>query len=101
MKAYLVGLSSRDTKDLSWIDDYLKIAPQVLKKYQGKVLITGKPESIFPGKDWERATIIEFPSMEKLKNFHNDIEYTKAKDLRIKNTVGEMYFLKKIGAEKS
>ena len=48
------------------------------------------------GKDWERATIIEFPSIEKLKSFHQDQEYSKVKQLRIDNTIGEMYFLKKI-----
>ena len=31
MKAYLLDFSSRDTGDISWIDEYLK-APSILKK---------------------------------------------------------------------
>ena len=96
MKAYLVGFSSRNTNDLSWIGEYLKIAPDILRKYNGKVVITTKPEKIYLGNDWERVTIIEFPSMKKLKQFHQDIDYLKVRELRIKNTIGEMYFLKKI-----
>ena len=92
MKAYLVGFSSRDTKDLSWIEIYMSTAPDILKKYGGKVLLIGKPEKIISGNDWERLTIIEFSSMEKLKSFHQDLQYYKVKQLRIENTIGEMYF---------
>ncbi len=92
MKAYLVGFSSRDTKDLSWIDTYMGTAAGVLKRYDGKVLLIGKPEKVISEKDWERLTIIEFPSMEKLKSFHQDLQYYKVKQLRIQNTIGEMYF---------
>ena len=50
MKAYLVGFSSRDTKDLSWIEIYMSTAPDILKKYGGKVLLIGKPEKIISDK---------------------------------------------------
>ena len=63
MAAYLIGFSDRDTTDLSWIDTYLKIGPVVLARHGGKVLATAKPENIERGKNWERATLIEFPSM--------------------------------------
>ena len=93
MKAYLIGFSSRDTKNLMWIDEYMSLAPEILKKYNAEVLMTGKPEIITQGTDWERVTVIQFPSKNKLKNFHKDAEYLNLKILRIKNTIGEMYFL--------
>lgn len=93
MKVYLVGFSSRATKDTSWIDTYSSVAKDILNKYEAKVLLIGKPEGIFSKKDWERLTIIEFPSLKKLKSFHKDPEYSKVKELRIKNTFGEIYFL--------
>ncbi|PPR79352.1 MAG: hypothetical protein CFH01_00478 [Alphaproteobacteria bacterium MarineAlpha2_Bin1] len=93
MKAYLIGFSSRSDKNPSWIDIYSSIASDILKKYEGKVLLFGKPERILSGDDWERLTIIEFPSIEKLKGFHKDPEYSKVKELRIENTNGEMYFI--------
>jgi len=92
MKAYLIGFSSRATKDLSWIDKYMSVAPDILKKYNAKVLLIGKPEKVISKKEWERLTIIEFPSMKKLKSFHQDLHYYKVKQLRIENTIGEMYF---------
>ncbi len=101
MKAYLVGFSSRSNKNSQWIDKYSCIASNVLKKYEGKVLIIGKPETILSGNNWERLTIIEFPSLAKLKCFHKDLEYSKVKNLRIKNTIGEMYFFKEIGVRES
>ena len=93
MKAYLVGFSSLATKDTRWVNTYSSIAKDILKKHEAKVLLIGKPEGIFSKKDWERLTIIEFPSIEKLKSFHEDPEYSKVKELRVKNTFGEMYFL--------
>ena len=53
MKAYLIGFSSRDTKNLMWIDEYMSLAPDILKKYNAEVLMTGKPEIITQGTDWE------------------------------------------------
>ena len=93
MAAYLIGFSSRNTVDLSWIDAYLKTGPAVLARHGGKVLATAKPGNIERGKNWERATLIEFPSIEAAQAFHNDLDYKDAKDLRIANTIGEMYFL--------
>ena len=93
MTAYLIGFSKRNTDDLSWIEKYLETGPKILKLYGGEVLATDKPENAERGNNWERATLIKFPSMKAARSFHNDLEYKAAKELRIANTLGEMYFL--------
>lgn len=93
MAAYLIGFSNRNTNDLSWIEKYLETGPKILASYGGEVLAINKPENAERGNNWERATLIKFPSIEAARSFHNDLEYKAAKDLRISNTLGEMYFL--------
>ena len=95
MVTYVIGFSSRDTNDLSWIDVYMKKAPSLLSSHKGKVLAIGKPINLERGKNWQRFTLIEFPSYSYAYQFLEDQDYQDIKNIRIMNTVGEMYCLNK------
>ena len=93
MTAYLISFKTTTTGDATWLDRYSEAAGPVLAKHGGRMLAFGHPENVERGKNWERAVVIEFPSIEAAHSFHEDPSYKDARELRIANTEGEMYFL--------
>lgn len=74
-------------------DEYMKYAtrvPDVLKKFNGKVLTRGGNHKTLEGRDYfERFVIIEFPSMADAEACFNSEDYKTIAAFRRRNNVGD------------
>ena len=74
-------------------DEYMKYAkrvPEILRKFNGKILTRGGNHRTLEGPDhFERFVVIEFPSMEDAEACFNSDEYREAAAFRRRNDVGE------------
>ena len=93
MVAYLISFSSQHSNDPDWNKTYGEIVKPLLTKYNAKILSRSKPENAERARDWEKATLIEFPSKDTAQAFLKDPDYHHAKGLRIFHTSGELYLL--------
>ena len=81
MPAYvLVELSIYDQE---LYDDYKKLTPNTIKAYGGRFVIRGGRSEHLEG-DWdpERIVLLEFPSVERAKEWWHSDEYTRARLIR-------------------
>lgn len=71
--------------DKEKLQEYQNIAPDIIKKYGGKIVVRGG-ELIIQEGEWipKRIVIVEFPSYEIAKEWSNSEEYQKAIGLRKK-----------------
>lgn len=65
--------------------DYTKLTPATLEKYNGKFIVRGGNYESLEG-NWkpDRIVLLEFPSLERAKEWWNSPEYTPAKSIRQK-----------------
>lgn len=72
-------------------EGYKKLTPASLIPYQGKFIARGGATETLEG-DWKpgRIVIIEFPSVEKAKQWWNSEQYAPAKALRQANAETRM-----------
>jgi uncharacterized protein (DUF1330 family) len=89
MLAYLV-IRVKVT-DAEKYQHYLKIVPAVIEKFGGKALVRGgQTEALEGPPETRRIVILEFPTMEKAREFYNSPEYQQTKKLRLGAAVGEI-----------
>jgi len=71
--------------DKEKFQEYQNIAPEIIKKYGGKIVVLGG-ESIIQEGEWnpKRIVIVEFPSYEIANDWSSSEEYQKAIELRKK-----------------
>jgi uncharacterized protein (DUF1330 family) len=61
----------------------MKVTPGVIEKFGGRFLVRGGEMITLEGpEEARRVMILEFPSMEKAKEFYYSNEYSEAKKLR-------------------
>ena len=66
-----------------YLKSYQDIAPNIIKKYQGKIIARGGEVITHEGPDESRRlVIVEFPSPTKATEFYNSPEYQEAITLR-------------------
>jgi uncharacterized protein (DUF1330 family) len=81
MAAYVVIRIKAD--DPAQLKDYQKVAPSIIEKYSGKLLVRGGEVISLEGpEETRRIVIIEFPSLDSAKRFYVSDEYTNAIALR-------------------
>ena len=69
---------------------YTDLVPNILKKYQGKILARGGNYQVLEGpKTFERYVIIEFPSMEQAIACFDSPEYVAAATFRRNKSAGQ------------
>ena len=81
MAAYLIA----DVKivDPERFKDYGSLVPESVEKYGGKYLVRGGEHVVTEGNwDPERLVVIEFKSMEQLKEWYDSEEYSEAMNIR-------------------
>ncbi|PPR76628.1 MAG: hypothetical protein CFH01_01892 [Alphaproteobacteria bacterium MarineAlpha2_Bin1] len=93
MVAFIISFSSQHSNDPDWNKAYGEMVKPLLIKHKAEIISRGKPENGERAKDWERATLIKFPSKAQARSFLDDPDYHHAKGLRIYHTSGEMYLL--------
>ncbi len=70
---------------------YLQVVPGIIESYGGKAIVrVGKAETLEGVQENRRIVVLEFPSMEKAKEFYYSKEYQKAKKLRENAAIGEL-----------
>jgi len=81
MKAYIIVEVSISNQDE--YDEYKKLTPATIAAYDGKFVVRGAKTESLEG-DWqpERVVVLEFPSVERAKEWWHSEEYTKAKVIR-------------------
>lgn len=72
-------------------EGYKKLSGPSVEAFDGKFIVRGgKTESLEGNWNPERFVIIEFPSVERAKEWWNSELYSKAKEIRYKNADSRM-----------
>ena len=81
MKAYVIVEVS--ITDQIIYEEYKKLTPATIAAYDGKFLVRGGRPETLEG-DWqpERMVVVEFPSVERAKEWWSSDQYSKAKAIR-------------------
>lgn len=89
MAAYLVVRVN--VTDQNKFREYLKATPAIIAKHGGKYIARGGEMVTLEGPpETRRIVIIEFPSLEKARQFYDSSEYQDARRLREGAAVGEI-----------
>jgi len=81
-------------------EDYKRLTPISLRKYQGKFIVRGgKTETLEGGWDPQRIVVLEFPNAQLAKNWWSSEEYAPAKALRHRTAKSKMILVE--GHDKS
>jgi len=81
MPAYIIARV--DVTDPIRYRDYINATPAVIAQYGGKFIIRGGEIHPLEGEpETGRIVVIEFPSLERAKEFFGSEEYSKVKKLR-------------------
>ncbi len=81
MAAYMIARVN--VTDWDKYNEYIKVTPGIIAKYDGRFIVRGGETVTFEGPEekW-RIVVVEFPDLEKAKEFYYSPEYTDAKKIR-------------------
>lgn len=98
MVAYLIG--RMNIVDPDQYNQYKKHTPAIIEKFGGRFLSRGGNITHLEGKpDERRVVLVQFNSIEEVKQFYDSPEYTYAKKLR-ESAATEMQLMTFEGFEK-
>jgi uncharacterized protein (DUF1330 family) len=81
MAAYIIA--KINITDVDQYRKYTRVTPSVVEKFGGRFLVRGGEMVTLEGpQETQRIVLLEFPSLEKAKQFYNSEEYGEAKRLR-------------------
>ena len=70
---------------------YLEVAPATIAKFGGRFIARGGDVLSLEGpEETRRVVILEFPSLERIKQWYNSKDYQAARELRIGAAQGEL-----------
>ncbi|MEO8110971.1 MAG: DUF1330 domain-containing protein [Ginsengibacter sp.] len=97
MPAYIIV--EIDIEDHTIYEEYKKLTPAAITAYDGKFVVRGAKTECLEG-DWhpERLVVLEFPSVERAKEWWSSPEYSEAKSLRQQSAKTKMILME--GVEK-
>ena len=74
---------------------YAEQVPETIKKFSGRYIVRAGEYTCMEGKwDYTRNVIIEFPTYEKALEWYNSDLYKPVKELRQKNSDGNIIIIK-------
>jgi uncharacterized protein (DUF1330 family) len=81
MPAYIIA--EIDVHDAARYEQYKALAPDAIARYGGRYLVRGGDAAVLEG-DWKpkRVVVLEFPTLEVAKQFHDSPEYRAARQKR-------------------
>jgi uncharacterized protein (DUF1330 family) len=89
MAAYVIVQA--EVIDWDRFKEYLKESPGVIAKYGGRYIARGGETIMLEGGDESKRTvIIEFPSLQKAREWYDSEEYQRVKSLRQGATTGSI-----------
>lgn len=81
MAAYVIARVN--VTDWDCYKEYMKVTPGIIAKFGGKFIArAGEMVTLEGPEETRRVVLIEFPSLEKVKEFYNSEDYKEAKKLR-------------------
>jgi uncharacterized protein (DUF1330 family) len=81
MTAYVIVQA--EVNDWDRFNEYLKETPRTIAQYGGKYIVRGGVMVVLEGNDQgRRMVVIEFPSLQKAKEWYYSEEYQRVKSLR-------------------
>ena len=81
MTAYIIA--KINVADMEQYKKYIEVTPGIINKFGGRFIARGGETIMLEGpEETNRVVLVEFPSMEKLKQFYYSDEYQAAKKLR-------------------
>jgi len=96
MSAYI--LMKITAKDAEKLQSYQQIAPSIIDKYKGKLLVRGGEVVSLEGpSEHRRVVMVEFASLNDAKQFYYSDEYAKAIQLRLGAAEFEMMAVQGLG----
>src|SRR5262252_689025 len=88
MPAYIIARVA--VTDWNQYREYTKATPDAIARYQGKFIVRGGEILTFEGEpEKRRLVVIEFPTLERAKEFYYSPEYTEVKKLRAGAATGQ------------
>ena len=89
MAAYVIA--NIDVKDPVRYQDYIKMSPVSIAKFGGRFVARGGKTEVLEG-EWvpKRLVLLEFPSVERAREWWASDEYAPAKALRQATSSGEL-----------
>jgi uncharacterized protein (DUF1330 family) len=89
MAAYVIA--NIDVKDPARYQDYIKMSPVSIAKFGGRFVARGGKTEVLEG-EWvpNRLVLLEFPSVERAREWWASDEYAPAKALRQATSSGEL-----------
>ena len=89
MPAYVIA--HIDVKDPVRYEDYKKMSPVSIQKYGGRFIARGGKTEVLEG-NWQpkRLVLLEFPSVERAREWWASEDYRPAKELRQATSSGDM-----------
>ena len=81
MPAYMIARVN--VTDWDKYNEYIKVTPGIIAKFGGRFIVRGSETVTLEGPEekW-RIVVVEFPDLEKAKEFYYSPEYTDAKKIR-------------------
>ncbi|CAI8005848.1 hypothetical protein GBAR_LOCUS4444 [Geodia barretti] len=74
--------------------EYGKRVPDTVAQYGGTYLVRGgTPEKMEGEYDPVRIVVLQFESVERAKAWYNSTEYAPLKEMRLKASTGDLYFV--------
>ena len=93
MAAYFL-VDVREIKDPAGMEEYRAKVGPIVEKFGGRYVVIGGPFQVAEGSYQPIFPVmIEFPSMTEAKNWYDSSEYRDLKDLRLKATVSNAFFM--------
>jgi uncharacterized protein (DUF1330 family) len=92
MAAYVI--SDFEITDPAGLAEYQQVAMPIVAKYGGRLVAVGTPAGTLEG-DWQPKgiAILEFPSVEHARQWHDAPEYQEPKRLRQASTRGSVVLI--------
>ncbi len=77
--------------DPALFDEYRKLVPATVAAYDGKYLVRGGDSEVREG-DWTptRTVILQFPSVQRARQWYDSPEYAAPKQMRIASTTSSV-----------
>ncbi|WP_158590492.1 DUF1330 domain-containing protein [Noviherbaspirillum cavernae] len=79
-------------------EQYRVLTTPTVAQYGGRFLVRGGERHQMEGEDAEhnsgrRTVIVEFPSLEQARSWYDSVEYGKAKEVRLANSIGRLFIV--------
>jgi uncharacterized protein (DUF1330 family) len=92
MAGYMVG--NITVTDPETFAKYGKLVPETVAHFGGAYVVRGgTPEKIEGNYDPVRIVILQFESVEKAREWYDSPEYAPLKEMRLKSSTGDLYFV--------